>query len=82
MLEAGKAAPFLVSTGKDREQGEAALPPCLADPSQPSPWALLKSACFNLSVCLTGEVDWKTQGGSKQLSPWGKLPAHNSLGLV
>lgn len=81
MLEAGKAAAFLISTGKNREQGEAALP-CLADPSQPSFWALSKSACFNLSACLTGEMDWKTQGGSKQLSAWGKLSAHNSLGLV
>lgn len=80
-LELGKQRPSLISTGKGREQGEAALL-CLADPPPFSFWALSKSACFNLSVCLTGEMDWKTQGRSKQLSPWGKLSAHNSLGLV
>lgn len=81
MPGAGKAATFPISTGKGGEQGEAALLR-LADPPPSSCRALSKSACFNLSVCLTGEMDWKTQGRSKQLSPWGKLSAHNSPGLV
>lgn len=78
---AGKALAFPISTAKDRGRGEAALV-CLANPPPSSFWALLKCACFNLSACLTGEMDWKTPGGSKQLAPQGKLSAHNSLGLV
>ena len=79
--ELGKQRPSRFPLGRAGKRGEAALLR-LADPPPSSFSSVSKSACFSLSVCLTGEMDWKTQGRSKQLSPWGKLSAHNSLGLV